>query len=64
MDRSVIYTSALTIIVGQLIAFFGLPFGPDEIATIVAFLMSLGGAVIIAIRRYAQGDITVSGKRV
>lgn len=58
------FVSVYVIILANLLPRLGLNLGNDELTTTVQVLLTIGGAIWIAVRRKQAGGVTVVGKRV
>lgn len=55
------YISSALIVVVQVLQFFGIAVASEDLSTTVNTLITIGAGLVILYRRYAKGDIQVSG---
>ncbi len=60
---SQIYVSGLVIVLAQLVNFFGLEIGNEELTIAATTIVSLIAGAWVMYRRSKQGDINVAGLR-
>ena len=67
MNYSTVQTAnfvTLVPIIVLVLAHFKVIATPDDVTTIVTSLIALVGVIVSMWRRYLQGDITITGKRI
>jgi len=55
------YVSALVALLSQVLPMIGLEIGTDELTNFITTAATIGAALVILIRRFWKGDITVFG---
>lgn len=57
------YASGLIVVLAQVFAWLGIDVGVDALDTTLTTLLTVIAGIVIAYRRFVQGDITVLGSK-
>lgn len=57
------YISGFVVVLAQVLGYFGIPVVADDLTTTFSTIATVVAGLVVLYRRWAKGDITLSGSR-